>query len=151
VRVVAECDTEGVWVGARWPLSEHPHLARAVQTRRATVGELNQLGPVLREINRSQQVAHGGWIPVSVDGELHGVLAIAGRNRPVTEQDLSRCAAIVEMLELALTNALAHQRYQTAALMTKPPNQIPSRSAGSGFDGKAGASVGAASTGRVKG
>jgi len=126
VRVVAECDTEGEWVGASWPLSEHPHLARAVQTRRATVGELNQLGPVVREINRSQQVAHGGWIPVSVDGELHGVLAIAGRNRPVTEQDLSRCAAIVEMMQLALTNALAHQRYQTAAL-TDPLTALPNR------------------------
>jgi diguanylate cyclase (GGDEF)-like protein len=126
VRVVAECDAEGEWVGASWPLSEHPHLARAVRTRRATVGELNQLGPVVREINRSQQVAHGGWIPVSVDGELHGVLAVAGRNRPVTEQDLSRCAAIVEMMQLALTNALAHQRYQTAAL-TDPLTALPNR------------------------
>lgn len=126
VRVVAECDTEGKWVGASWPLREHPHLAQAVLTRRATVGELNQLGPVVREINRSQQVAHGGWIPVSVDGELHGVLAIAGRNRPVTEQDLSRCAAIVEMMQLALTNALAHQRYQTAAL-TDPVTALPNR------------------------
>lgn len=126
VRVVAECDTEGEWVGASWPLSEHPHLARAVHTRRATVGELDRLGPAVREINRSQQVAHGGWIPVSVDGELHGVLAIAGRNRPVTQQDLSRCAAIVEMMELALTNALAHQRYQTAAL-TDPLTALPNR------------------------
>jgi len=126
VRVVAECDTEGEWVGASWPLTEHPHLARAVQTRGATVGALNQLGPVVREINRSQQVAHGGWIPVSVDGELHGVLAIAGRNRPVTEQDLSRCAAIVEMMQLALTNALAHQRCQTAAL-TDPLTALPNR------------------------
>ena len=126
VRVVAECDTEGEWVGASWPLTEHPHLARAVQTRAATVGALNQLGPVVREINRSQQVAHGGWIPVSVDGELHGVLAIAGRNRPVTEQDLLRCAAIVEMMQLALTNSLAHQRSQTAAL-TDPLTSLPNR------------------------
>jgi diguanylate cyclase (GGDEF)-like protein len=126
VRVVAECDAEGEWVGASWPLTEHPHLARTVQTRRATVGALDELGPVVREINRSQHVAHGGWIPVSVDGELHGVLAIAGRNRPVTEQDLSRCAAIVEMMQLALTNALAHQRYQTAAL-TDPLTALPNR------------------------
>ena len=126
VRVVAECDAEGEWVGASWPLTEHPHLARTVQTRRATVGALNELGPVVREINRSQHVAHGGWIPVSVDGELHGVLAIAGRNRPITEQDLSRCAAIVEMMQLALTNALAHQRYQTAAL-TDPLTALPNR------------------------
>ena len=126
VRVVAECDTEGEWVGASWPLTEHPHLTRTVQTRRATVGALNELGPVVHEINRSQDVASGGWIPVSVEGELHGVLAIAGRNRPVTERDLSRCAAIVEMMQLALTNALAHQQYQTAAL-TDPLTALPNR------------------------
>ena len=126
VRVVAESDTEGEWIGASWPLTEHPHLTRTVQTRRATVGALNEVGPVVREISRSQHVAHGGWIPVSVDGELHGVLAIAGRNRPVTEQDLSRCAAIVEMMQLALTNALAHQQYQTAAL-TDPLTALPNR------------------------
>ena len=90
------------------------------------MGALNELGPGVREINRSQHVAHGGWIPVSVNGELHGVLAIAGRNRPVTERDLSRCAAIVEMMQLALTNALAHQQYQTAAL-TDPLTALPNR------------------------
>jgi diguanylate cyclase (GGDEF)-like protein len=116
VHVVAECDAQGEWLGASWPLSEHPHLARTVQTRRPTVGELNELGPTVRGINRSQGVAHGGWLPVCVEGELHGVLAIAGRNRAVSEQDLSRCAAIVEMMQLALTNALTHQRSRTAAL-----------------------------------
>lgn len=126
VRVVAECDAEGEWIGASWPLAEHPHLARTVQTRRPTVGELNKLGPTVREINRSQRVAHGGWIPVCIDEELHGVLAIAGRNRPVSEQDLSRCAAIVEMMQLALNNALAHQQSQTAAL-TDPLTAVLNR------------------------
>jgi diguanylate cyclase (GGDEF)-like protein len=126
VHVVAECDAEGEWVGASWPLTEHPHLARAVETGCATVGALDQLGPTVRQVNRSQRVAHGGWIPVILDGELHGVLAIAGRNRPVTEQDVSRCAAIVEMMELALTNALAHERSQRAAL-TDPLTSLPNR------------------------
>lgn len=46
---------------------------------------------------------------------MHGVLAIAGRNRAVTEQNLSRRTAIVEMMQLALVNAIAHQQAQAAA------------------------------------
>jgi GGDEF domain-containing protein len=53
---------------------------------------------------------------VIVDGELHGVLAVAGRNRPVSDQELSRCIAIVRIMELALANALAHRHFQNEAL-----------------------------------
>jgi diguanylate cyclase (GGDEF)-like protein len=126
VTVVAECDAEGEWVGAAWPLSEHPHLAQTVQTRHPTVGALDQLGPTVREVNRSQGVGHGGWVPVIVDGELHGVLAVAGRNRSISEQDLSRCVAIVEIMQLALSNALAHERLGHAAL-TDPLTSVANR------------------------
>jgi diguanylate cyclase (GGDEF)-like protein len=126
VEVVAEFDAEGEWVGAKWPLSEHAHLARAVRTREPTMGALDQLGPAVRQVNRSQGIAHGGWVPVIVDGDLHGVLAVAGRNRPVSQQELSRCIAIVGIMELALTNALAHERLREAAF-TDPLTSLPNR------------------------
>jgi diguanylate cyclase (GGDEF)-like protein len=126
VTVVTECDAEGEWVGAAWPLSEHPHLAQTVHTRHPTVGALDRLGATVHEINRRQGVRHGGWVPVIVDGELHGVLAVAGRNRPISEQDLSRCVAIVEIMQLALSNALAHERLRHAAL-TDPLTSVANR------------------------
>jgi diguanylate cyclase (GGDEF)-like protein len=128
VHLAAEFDSEGEWVGASWPLSEHPHLERAVRTRAPTLGTLDPdgLGPAVREVNRSQGVGHGGWVPVVVDGELHGVLAVAGRNRPVSEHELARCVSIVQIMELALRNALAHERLHRAAL-TDPLTSLANR------------------------
>ena len=63
---------------------------------------------------------------MTVDGELHGVLAVAGRNRPISEQELSRCVAISRIMELALQNALAHEHSQRAAL-TDPLTSLSNR------------------------
>lgn len=117
VRVEAEFDAMGDYIGATWPLSEHPLLAKAVRERIPTSGALDHatLGPRVRELATAQQVGHGAWVPVSVAGELHGVLAVAGRNRPVSEREVARCVAIVRILELALENALAHEDTQRAA------------------------------------
>ena len=88
--------------------AEHPLLAQAVRTGVATSGALDpaELGPAVRYLAAAQGVGHGGWVPVTVDGELHGVLAVAGRNRPVSEQELSRCVALSRIMEPALQNAL---------------------------------------------
>lgn len=128
VRVDAEFDEEGAWLGATWPLPEHPLLAESVRGRIATSGTLDpaQLGPAVRRLASGQGVRHGAWVPVIVDGELHGVLAVAGRNRPVSDQELSRCVALVGIMELALKNALAHQRSQRAAL-TDPLTSLVNR------------------------
>ena len=128
VRVDTEFDEEGDWLGATWPLLEHPLLAESVRTRIATSGALDpaQLGPTVRRLASGQGVRHGAWVPVVVDGELHGVLAVAGRNRPVSDQELSRCVAIVGIMELALKNALVHQRSQHAAL-TDPLTSLANR------------------------
>jgi diguanylate cyclase (GGDEF)-like protein len=128
VRVDTEFDEEGEWLGATWPLSEHPLLAESVHSRIATSGTLDpaQLGPAVRRLASGQGVRHGAWVPVVVDGDLHGVLAVAGRNRPVSAQELARCVAIVGIMELALTNALAHERSQHAAL-TDPLTSLANR------------------------
>lgn len=123
-----EFDGEGQWLGQTWPLPEHPHLARVVRTGVATTGRLEfaELGPTVRSLAADQGVRHGGWVPVIVEGELHGVLAVAGRNRPVSQQELSRCVAIVRIMELALGNALAHEQVQRAAL-TDPLTSLSNR------------------------
>lgn len=128
VTVSAERDGEGVWVGTTWPLHEHPLLARAVRQRTPTSGALDPsaLGPRVARLAVEQGVAHGAWVPVVVDDELHGVLAVAGRNRPVSEQELATCEAIVGIMEPALRNARAHERSQTAAL-TDPLTGLANR------------------------
>lgn len=128
VRVDAEFDASGYYIGASWPISEHPLLARAVHDRQPTSGALDPatLGPRVRELAAEQRVGYGAWVPVSVNGELHGVLAVAGRNRAVSESEVARCVAIVRILELALENALAHEHSQQAA-RTDPLTAVANR------------------------
>ncbi|MGH2862903.1 MAG: diguanylate cyclase [Steroidobacteraceae bacterium] len=128
VRIDAEFDAEGDWVGESWPLAEHPHLAEVVSTRAAKSGRLDPaaLGPAVRAVNRSQGVGYGGWVPVVAGGELHGVLAVAGRNRPVNDHELSRCVTIAQIMELALSNALTHRDLKRAAL-TDPLTSLVNR------------------------
>ena len=128
VRVEVEFDAEGGWLGATWPLDEHPLLAKAVRERVPTTGALDpdRLGPTVRELARTQGVGHGAWVPVIVDGELHGVLAVAGRNRPIGEHELARCVGIVRIMELALANALAHEHLHRAA-HTDPLTSLANR------------------------
>lgn len=128
VRVDAEHDGQGSWVGASWPLSEHAHLEQAVRTGRPTSGVLDAgtLGPTVLRFAQEQGVGHGAWVPVIVGDELHGVVAVAGRNRPVSDGELASCVAIVEIMELALANALAHRRTEHAAL-TDPLTSLANR------------------------
>jgi diguanylate cyclase (GGDEF)-like protein len=108
----AESDAAGTWAGADWPLGDHRLLARAVATGLPVSGALDasSLGPEVLALASAQGVDHGGWVPVWADGELHGVIAIAGRNGPISDRHLASCAAIAEILELALANALRHER-----------------------------------------
>jgi diguanylate cyclase (GGDEF)-like protein len=128
VRVDAEYDAEGGYIGTSWPLEQHPLLAKAVTELAPTSGPLNpaELGPAVRDLAGKQGVAYGAWVPVVVGGELHGVLAVAGRNRPIRTRHLASCVAIVRIMELSLTNALAHERLQHAAL-TDPLTALANR------------------------
>ncbi len=128
VRIDAEFDAEGGYLGASWPLQEHPLLAKAATELVPTAGPLNsaELGPAVRNLAEKQGVAHGAWVPVVVGGQLHGVLAVAGRNRPIQARELSSCVAIVRIMELALDNALAHERLQHAA-HTDPLTSLANR------------------------
>ncbi len=80
----------------------------------------------MRRLAEQQGVARGAWVPVIVGGQLHGVLAVAGRNRPIGEQELASCVAIVRIMELALANALSHEQLQRAAL-TDPLTSLANR------------------------
>jgi diguanylate cyclase (GGDEF)-like protein len=124
----AECDPTGAWAGADWPLYEHAWLAQVVATGRPVTGVLDSstLGPKVLALSVAQRVTHGGWVPVHIDGELHGIVAIAARGASITPRHLARCAAIAEILELALTNALRHERSRVAA-HTDPLTSLANR------------------------
>ncbi len=111
-----------------WPLSEHPLLQRAVRSGKPTSGPLvaEQLGPVVAAAMRSAGVTDGAWVPVVIAGELYGVLGLDSRGDPISPEDLSRCVALAQLVELSLENALAHQRSERAAI-TDPLTGVANR------------------------
>ena len=131
VTVEAEFDTEGGWTGATWP-SLTPTNTRCSRGQRPNASRPRvcsippSSGRQSAKLAREQGVGHGAWVPVVVDGELHGALAVAGRNRPITEHELARCVAIVRIMELALANALAHEQLRRAA-HTDPLTSLANR------------------------
>lgn len=58
---------------------------------------------------------HAVWVPVRLDGTLHGVLCVASRDLPIPLDCLQRCIALAHLLELALSNWAAHQRLEQHA------------------------------------
>ena len=128
VHVDAQFDPADVNVSQVWPLREHPLLLEAVRTGKPTRGPLvlDELGPTVRETVRSAGLTHGAWVPIMSGGDLYGVLALATRGEAISEEQLSRCADIGTILELALGHALTHRQAERAAV-TDPLTGLANR------------------------
>ncbi len=116
--VVSQFDAAGFTVSDAWPVSEHPLLEAAIRSGQPAAGSIvpERLGPTARRLACEARVTHAVFLPVHVDGELYGVLELASRREPVSPAQLSTCGALVDLVELALGNALAHQSTERAAL-----------------------------------
>lgn len=119
VVIDAQYDTLGTEIEATWPLRQHPGLREAVATMEPVAGPIDReaAGPTVRAALDASGVTHGAWVPVSPDGTLHGVLGIASRGRPITDECLARCVALGHFLELALSNWGAHRTLEQQATM----------------------------------
>ena len=128
VRVDAQFDPAAVNVSQDWPLREHPLLLNAVRTGKPTRGQLvlDELGPTVRETVRSAGLTHGAWVPIMSGEDVYGVLALATRGEAISAEQLSRCADVGQILELALGHALTHRQAERAAV-TDPLTGLANR------------------------
>jgi len=102
-----------------WLLKEHPGLRQVVSTLQPLAAPLDPagVGPRLRRSLEHMGVTYGAWTPVCLDGTLHGVLGVAGQDKPVPPESLSRLVALGHILELALSNWSAHERLKEQATL----------------------------------
>jgi diguanylate cyclase (GGDEF)-like protein len=107
--IVARYDESGVDVADTVALADHPALAAVVEFRvpMRTQFQLPAMGPTAQAALEASQVTHGAAVPVVIDGQLHGVLAVGGRGRPIEQFD--RLVDLGRVVELALANALVTQ------------------------------------------
>ncbi len=117
VRVQHEADDGEFHLGS-FPLAEHPYLLSAVATMspvRATLSP-EAAGPNVGLQWRKAKVVCGAWVPVVVRGRLDGVLAMTSRAHDIGEDEFEQLQAVARLLELALTNARAHELVQLQAM-----------------------------------
>jgi diguanylate cyclase (GGDEF)-like protein len=114
---VAQFDETGMAVTEDFPLSEHPALRDVMCTGEAANVTLiaDAAGPQVREIIRSLELTNGAYVPVRVDGEIDGVLAVAGRGQLVSAELFEYCKAVGHITELALENARSREHLEAQA------------------------------------
>ena len=117
VRVQHEAD-DGESPLESFALAEHPYLTTAVATMSTVRGALSleRAGPNVSRQWQKAKVVCGAWVPVVVRGRLDGVLAMTSRANDIGEDELEQLQAVARLLELALTNARAHELAQMQAM-----------------------------------
>lgn len=117
--------TERVWNEAdgpeiTFPLDQHPELTKVIASGRghsAPIDVQRYGSPSLRDRVAGTGSTHATWVPVSPDGVLHGVLALATTTGEMSDETVSTLRALASVMELALANASAHQAVTRLTLM----------------------------------
>ncbi len=127
VEMTFQYDHEGRIVDRSWPLEEQPWLAQVISTREARHGAVDPelAGPTVRSLLVEMEITHAVWVPVTAQGEVHGVLCLSGKG-DVGPRLFQLCQAVGFVTELALRNALTHQKLRAQAttdLLTGLPNR----------------------------
>jgi diguanylate cyclase (GGDEF)-like protein len=118
VSFVAEYDETGGHVATTFALEEHPNLERAVRTRNAFANRIDpsRLGPNVRELVARLGVTYGVYVPVVIADKLDGVLTVSVRGTAVPGELVEQCKALGHIVELALSNARAHEELRDQAV-----------------------------------
>lgn len=116
-RVVADTSFDPGGDGEPWPVDDDPFLRQAAISRDPVLGVVHtaDTAPAWRAAMGHCGVTHGAWVPVLPEGNLHGVLVIASGGTTMPVEALNRCVALGQLLQLALSNWLAHERLERQA------------------------------------
>lgn len=114
--------------GLSWSLSEQPWLADVIESRQACHGLIDhsRAGRDVRALLERDGVTHAVWVPVTVEGKVHGVLTLSGEGEDVSPRLFQLCTAVGYLTELALRNALTHELLReeaTTDVLTGLPNR----------------------------
>ena len=130
IRFVAQFDEAGQFVTQDLPLAEHPPIDEVMRTGTAlqlAVGS-EDFGPTVRELIGWLGVTHCVYVPVYCGGSIDGILSVPIRGQQASSQLFEHCQALGHLIELALSNALAHEGLRDLA-MTDSLTGLPNRRA----------------------
>jgi diguanylate cyclase (GGDEF)-like protein len=125
---VAEHDEFGASMNLTWRVPENPLVQMALHQKGAVALALDGLAfsPELNAVVESNGITHGAAIPVFADRHPFGVLTIASRGAEIPPELVDVLSALVHIVELSLTNALASERAEELA-RTEPMTSLLNR------------------------
>src|ERR1700728_3140427 len=99
------------------PPEDDPYVGGVIESGETLVAQLDRtaMGASYRSVTDEVEITHAALIPVTVNGELHGLFQVDSLGPPFTEDVLARCRALANVVELALANAIAHQDHEMQA------------------------------------
>lgn len=111
-------DDAGHKTSTRWPVTDHPGVARVTETLEPHSGEihLSLAGPTIQELVRTSELTHGAWVPILRGGRLHGVLGVAG-GYSVEGHIMTLLSALARAVESALDIAMSYSDLEDLAGM----------------------------------
>jgi diguanylate cyclase (GGDEF)-like protein len=127
--LVAESDGSGMIAGnLLFEIADHPMMRAVVDTGEAVNGplDLESCGPEVRASLEAFGITHGAYVAVAVGGAVAGILNASGRGEAIQPGLFERLQLLGSLTELALENALAHQRLEQQAL-TDPLTKLANR------------------------
>jgi diguanylate cyclase (GGDEF)-like protein len=111
-RFDAQYDETGATIPVSFQLSQHPGLEAVFRTGEGSFGpiDIEHAGPRVSAVATALGIRYSAYVPIRVEGELDGVLAISMRDVGMTPDLFEQCKALGHLTELALGNALAHRQ-----------------------------------------
>jgi diguanylate cyclase (GGDEF)-like protein len=99
-------------------LKDDPYVQTVLDSGRPLLTRVDRtsLGPTRRALTDGvDDVVEAVLIPVTVHGELHGMFQVDSRGTGVSEDAFGRCRSMADVVELALSDAIAHQELEQLA------------------------------------
>ena len=111
------CSTTADTLPTSYLLRDDPYVGEVWESGAPLVAQVYRtaMGPTLRAITDEVAITHSAFIPVTVNGQMHGIIRIDGHDAPFPDEILGRCRAMANVVELALGNAIAHQELEMQA------------------------------------
>lgn len=109
-------------------LKDDPYVRTVIDSGQPLITRVDptSMGPSLRSVTDGFDITDVALIPITVNGELHGIFQIDSKGVRISVDVFARCQSMANVVELALANAITHQHLEEQA-STDPLTGVSNR------------------------
>jgi len=102
-------------IDVAWPSSDDPLVEEVIHRGEVVSGLVP--GPLGSFADRTSRPngTYATWVPIAPNGQLEGLLGVASQGAPVPDTSVDQLSSLGHLVELALSNWLAHEQLEEMA------------------------------------